>query len=169
MLPGMDGFSTCARIRGITDVPVLMLTGRDAVNDRVKGLKTGADDYIVKPFAVEELLARIEALLRRRVEATPPELVFGDVTLDMQTRALKRGQREASLSTTEFDLLVYFMRHPRQVLTRAQLMEAVWGYDFSGSSNVLDVYVGYLRSKLEDNEEPRLIHTVRGAGYVLRD
>ncbi|HHV54942.1 MAG TPA: response regulator transcription factor [Firmicutes bacterium] len=181
MLPGMSGLEVCRRLRAATDVPILMLTARDAVENRVAGLKTGADDYLVKPFALEELQARVEALLRRqkrgnreggnyrKADESPEVLTFADLSLDTGTRSARRGNREISLSTTEFELLSLFLRHPRQVLTRDLIMERVWGYDFAGESNVLEVYIGYLRRKLEQEGEPRLIHTVRGAGYVLRE
>jgi two-component system, OmpR family, response regulator MprA len=169
MLPGIDGLEVLRRLRAAGDAtPVLMLTARDAVDDRVAGLEGGADDYLVKPFAFRELLARIHALLRRSQGEAHEVLRFADVTLHTGTRLAQRGNQTIELSTTEYDLLAYFMRHPNQVLTRQQLMERVWGYDFEGESNVLEVYVGYLRRKLEDGGRPRLIQTVRGAGYVLR-
>lgn len=169
MMPGMDGLEVCQRLKAGSDVPVLMLTARDAVSDKVKGLETGADDYLVKPFAFEELLARIHALLRRREAAAPEVLRHGDLTLDTGTRTARRGHRDIQLSTTEFKLLALFMRHPGQVLTRDQIMERVWGYDFGGESNVLEVYVRYLRNKLEAGGEPRMVHTMRGSGYVLKE
>jgi two-component system, OmpR family, response regulator MprA len=146
-----------------------MLTARDAVSDRVEGLDAGADDYLVKPFALDELLARLRALLRRTT-ATPSEgvLKFGDLVLDLQTMEVRRGPRELQLTRTEFRLLELFMRNPRVVLTRSRIFEEVWGYDFGASSNALEVYVSYLRRKLEAEGEPRLIHTVRGVGYTLR-
>ena len=169
MLPGLDGLEVLRRLRAAGDAtPVLMLTARDSVDDRVAGLEGGADDYLVKPFAFRELLARIHALLRRGHGETHEVLRFADVTLDTGTRLAQRAGETIELSTTEYELLAYFMRHPNQVLTRPQLMERVWGYDFAGESNVLEVYVGYLRRKLEDGGRPRLIQTVRGAGYVLR-
>jgi len=171
MLPDIDGYEVCRRIRAASETPVLMLTARDEVEDRVRGLDQGADDYLVKPFALEELLARVRVLLRRaqaQAAAEPPVLRFEDLELDMASREAKRGARTIQLSTKEFQLLSLFMRHPRQVLTRDTIMDQVWGYDYSGESNVLEVYVGYLRSKLEAGGEPRLIYTVRGAGYVLR-
>ncbi len=172
MMPGMDGLEVCRRLRASGDaVGVLMLTARDAVADRVAGLETGADDYLVKPFALEELLARIKALLRRR---NPPDVVrevlsFADLELDTATRQAKRGTRTIELSTTEYELLVVFLRNPRVVLTRRVLMDRIWGRDFEGGPNVLEVYIGHLRSKLEQQGEQRLIQTVRGAGYVLRN
>jgi two-component system response regulator MprA len=168
-LPGIDGLEVCRRLRAGDDVPVLMLTARDEVADRVAGLDAGADDYLVKPFAVDELLARVRALLRRRTPATGGELRLADLTLDPSTRAVRRGGRDLTLTPKEFDLLTLFLQHPRQVLTRELLFERVWGYDFEGQSNVLDVYVGHLRTKLEADGEPRLLHTVRGVGYVLRE
>jgi two-component system, OmpR family, response regulator MprA len=171
MLPGINGFEVCRRLRRAgDDIAVLMLTARDAVEDRVAGFDTGADDYLVKPFALEELLARVKALLRRR---NPPDitrevLVFYDLELDTATRQAKRGNRLIDLSTTEFELLCLFMRNPRMVLTRSLLMDRIWGSDFEGGPNVLEVYIGHLRAKLEKQSEKRLIQTVRGAGYVLR-
>ncbi len=170
LMPGIDGFEVCRRLRAGDDTPILMLTARDDVADRVRGLDAGADDYLVKPFAPDELLARVRALLRRR---EPRErgtvLRFADLSVDLRTRQVFRGEREIQLSAKEFDLLSYFARHPRQVLTRDQLLDAVWGYHFEGESNVVDVYVGYLRQKLEAANEPRLIHTVRGVGFALRE
>jgi two-component system response regulator MprA len=139
------------------------------VADRVAGLDAGADDYLVKPFAVDELLARVRALLRRRTPTTSGELRVADLTLDPATRGVRRGGRDLTLTPKEFDLLALFLQHPRQVLTRERLFERVWGYDFDGQSNVLDVYVGHLRTKLEADGESRLLHTVRGVGYVLRE
>jgi two-component system response regulator MprA len=169
MLPGMDGLEVCRRLRAGGDVPILMLTAKDEVADRVAGLENGADDYLVKPFAFEELLARIRALLRRREAQAPAILHFNDLVLDTSSRQVARGSRSIDLSTKEYELLALFLRHPRQVVTRESIFESVWGYDFSGESNVLDVYVGYLRSKLEAAGEARLIHTVRGVGYILRE
>ncbi|MCL6612092.1 MAG: response regulator transcription factor [Peptococcaceae bacterium] len=170
MMPGMDGWEVCRRIRAESDVPVLMLTARDDVADRVKGLDLGADDYLVKPFALEEFLARVRALLRRQKAAEGARtLAFADLTLNTGTREVFRGNREVRLTAREFDLLLLFMEHPRQVLTRDMLMEKVWGFDYSGESNVLEVYVGMLRQKLEEAGEKRLIHTVRGVGYVLKE
>jgi two-component system response regulator MprA len=170
MLPGMTGFEICERLRHSGDqTPILMVTARDAVTDRVKGLDTGADDYLVKPAQLDELQARVRALLRRRNPEQTEVLRFNDLELDTGTRVAHRSQREIELSTTEYELLQLFMRRPRQVLTRDIIMERVWGYDFGGASNVLEVYVGYLRSKLEAGGEPRLLHTVRGAGYTLRE
>lgn len=169
MMPGMDGLEVCQRLKTGGNVPVLMLTARDAVSDKVKGLETGADDYLVKPFAFEELVARIHALLRRQETTAPEVLHHADLVLDTGARIARRGNRDIQLSTTEFKLLYLFMRHPGQVLTRDQIMERVWGYDFGGESNVLEVYVRYLRNKLEAGGEPRLIHTMRGSGYVLKE
>jgi two-component system response regulator MprA len=170
MLPGIDGLEVCRRLRASgNQVPILMLTAKDAIPDRVAGLDEGADDYLVKPMELEELLARVRALLRRRNPEQAEVLRFADVELDTGTRIARRGKREISLSTTEYELLALFMRRPRQVLTRDIIMERVWGYDFEGESNVLEVYVGYLRNKLEADGEPRILHTIRGAGYVLRE
>jgi two-component system response regulator MprA len=169
-LPLMDGVEVCRRVRERGDrTPVLMLTARDAVTDRVEGLDAGADDYLVKPFALDELLARLRALLRR-TSATPNEeiLKFGDIVLDLQTMEVRRGQRDLQLTRTEFRLLELFMRSPRVVLSRSRIFEEVWGYDFGASSNALEVYVSYLRRKLEAEGESRVIHTVRGVGYTLR-
>ncbi|MFV2065269.1 MAG: response regulator transcription factor [Chloroflexota bacterium] len=168
-LPGIDGLEVTRRLRSAGDsVSILMLTARDEVRDRVEGLETGADDYLVKPFSFEELLARIHALLRRRSAPAGEILRFADLELDVDAREGLRGNRSFELTTTQYNLLLLFMRHPRKVLTRDVIMEHVWSYDFEGESNVLEVYVGYLRGKLEADGEPRLIHTVRGAGYVLK-
>ncbi len=173
MLPGIDGLEVCRRVRTRDQkIPILMLTAKDSVPDRVLGLDTGADDYLVKPFSMDELLARVRVLLRRRRTQAPPkpkEYRFADLVLDTGTRQARRGERVIELTTKEYQLLETFMRHPRQVLTRDQLYEQVWGYDFGRESNVLDVYVRYLRRKLEAGGEPRLVHTVRGVGYVLRE
>jgi two-component system response regulator MprA len=170
MLPGVDGITVCRRLRAETpEAMVLLLTARDGTADRVAGLDAGADDYLVKPFAYDELLARVRALLRRRVG--PPagaRLVFEDLVLDDAAHEVRRGVREIELTAQEFALLRQFLLHPRQVLSRAQLLEAVWGMDSATASNVVDVYVGYLRTKLEAGGEPRLLHTVRGVGYRLR-
>lgn len=169
MMPGIDGLEVCRRLRKDNNIPILMVTARDTVTDRVLGLETGADDYLVKPFAFEELVARVKALLRRSAgEKEKERLQFADLILDLNTRAAYRGERTIELSTTEFDLLSFFISHPQRVLTRDLIMEKVWGFDFAGESNVLEVYVGYLRRKLEEQGEPRLIHTVRGAGYVMK-
>jgi two-component system response regulator MprA len=172
LMPRLDGLETCRRLRSGGDrTPVLMLTARDAVSDRVDGLDAGADDYLVKPFALEELLARLRALLRRRSAgaAESEAVAFADLSLDPATREVRRGEREMELTKTEFSLLELFLRHPKQVLSRAQIFEAVWGYDFGPTSNSLEVYVGYIRRKIEAGGEPRLIHTVRGVGYQLAE
>lgn len=169
MLPGMDGLEVCQRLRTGGSVPILMLTARDTVQDRVQGLDAGADDYLVKPFNLEELLARVRALLRRTQPERVPVLKFADLTLDTAARQASRGTRTVQLTAKEYELLELFMRHPRQVLTREVIFDRVWGYDFGGESNVLEVYIRYLRQKLEEGGEPRLIHTVRGVGYVLRE
>jgi two-component system response regulator MprA len=172
MLPGVDGLEVCRRLRNAgNDTPILMLTARDAIGDRVAGLDAGADDYLVKPFALEELLARLRALLRRNTEngARPAVLRFSDLVLDTGAHEVRRGERRIELTRTEYQLLEQFMLHPRQVLTRSVIFERVWGYDFGSGSNSLGVYIGYLRRKLEEGGESRLIHTVRGVGYVLRE
>lgn len=172
MMPGIDGIEVCRRMRAAGDkTPVLMLTARDAIDDRVIGLDVGADDYLVKPFALRELQARLRALLRRAVDGDEDGeiLRFADLVLDPVAHEVHRGERLVELSKTEFLLLELFMKHPRQVLTRSTIFENVWGYDFGPTSNALGVYIGYLRRKTEDGNEPRLLHTVRGIGYVLRD
>jgi len=169
MMPGSDGIEVCEQLRaGGADIPVLMLTARDAVRDRVAGLEAGADDYLVKPFANEELVARVRALLRRSGAASET-LAFADLELDLLTRDARRSGREIELSPIEFELLEFFLRHPRQVLARGLIYQRVWGYDASLSSNSLDVFVGHLRRKLEAGGESRLIHTVRGVGFTLRE
>jgi two-component system response regulator MprA len=172
MMPRLDGLTACRRLRAAGDhVPVLMLTARDAVGDRVSGLDAGADDYLVKPFELDELLARVRALLRRgALSAGEPEptLSFGDLKMDPATREVIRGERRLDLTRTEYLLMELFLAHPRQVLTRDQILAEVWGFDFEPSSNSLDVYVMYLRRKTEAGGQTRLIHTVRGVGYVLR-
>lgn len=169
MLPGLDGLEVCRRLRAGGPMPVLMLTAREAVSDRVQGLDAGADDYMVKPFNLDELLARIRALLRRTQPSRPKIFEFEDLTLDTGTRQASRGSRTIELTAKEYELLELFMRHPRQVLTREMIYDDVWGYDFGGESNIIEVYVRYLRQKMELGEEARLIHTVRGMGYVLRE
>ena len=169
LMPQIGGLDVCRSLRRQSDpVPVLVVTARDAVDDRVEGLDAGADDYLVKPFAVEELRARVRALLRRTGSGNDA-LQFSDVVLDPSTREVHRGERRLHLTRTEFNLLELFLRNPRQVLTRSQIYERVWGYDFGATSNALWVYVGYLRRKLEEGGEPRLLHTVRGVGYALRE
>jgi two-component system response regulator MprA len=170
LMPGLDGLEVCRRMRGGGDrTPVLMLTAREGVGDRVAGLEAGADDYLPKPFALEELLARLRALLRRSGwDAEGRRLRFEDLELDPDGHEVHRGDRLVELTRTEYLLLELFLHHPRQVLTREQIFERVWGYDFGPASNSLEVYVGYLRRKTEAGGEPRLLHTVRGFGYVLR-
>jgi two-component system response regulator MprA len=173
MMPRLDGIETTRALRSAgNDLPILVLTARDAVGDRVEGLDAGADDYLTKPFALQELLARLRALLRRVVphEDTPDEtLAFADLSMDIATREVRRGQRLVELTRTEFTLLEMFLRRPRRVLERSFILEEVWGYDFPTTANSLEVYVGYLRRKTEAEGEPRLIHTVRGVGYVLKE
>jgi len=170
LMPEVDGLEVCRRLRRAgNSVPVLMLTARDAVGDRVEGLDAGADDYLVKPFALEELLARVRALLRRGAASVDGVLRFADLELDPQTREVRRGEDRIELTRTEFNLLELFMLNPRQVLTRSIIFERVWGYDFGFASNSLDVYIGYLRRKTETGGKPRLIQTVRGVGYALRE
>jgi two-component system response regulator MprA len=170
LMPGVDGLEVCRRLRGAgSKLPVLMLTARTEVEDRVAGLDAGADDYVTKPFALEELLARVRALLRRTGDTDGEVVRFADLELDPATREVSRGGRPIELTRTEFSLLELFMRNPRQVLTRTIIFERVWGYDFGYASNSLDVYIGYLRRKTEADGEPRLIQTVRGVGYALRE
>jgi len=169
-MPRMDGLEVCRRLRAAGDyTPILMLTARAAINDRVAGLDAGADDYVVKPFALAELLARIRALLRRSGPADDEVLRFSDLSLDPRTREVRRGERLIELTRTEFLLLELLLRNARQVLTRELIFDRVWGYDFGANSNSLEVYIGYLRRKTEAEGESRLIHTVRGVGYVLRE
>jgi two-component system, OmpR family, response regulator MprA len=172
LMPGVDGLEVCRTLRSQgSRLPVLMLTARTQVEDRVEGLDAGADDYLTKPFALEELLARVRALLRRSGEdgASGDKLSFADLELDPGTREVTRGDERIELTRTEFSLLELFLRNPRQVLTRSVIFERVWGYDFGFASNSLDVYIGYLRRKTEAGGKPRLIHTVRGVGYALRE
>jgi two-component system response regulator MprA len=170
LMPALSGIEVAKRLRAGDNMPILMLTARDAVEDRVEGLDSGADDYLVKPFAPVELLARIRGLLRR-IDTVPKEtpLSYADLHLDPVTRETRRGERRFELTPTEFDLLAYFLGRPRQVLAREMILEHVWGYDFGGRDNVLEVYIGYLRTKTEAGGEPRLIQTIRGVGYVLRE
>lgn len=171
MMPRLDGIETTRALRGVgSKVPILVLTARDAVGDRVEGLDAGADDYLTKPFALEELLARLRALLRRHsAEEGDEVLSFADLSMDVASREVRRGERLIELTRTEFTLLELFLRRPRRVLERAFILEEVWGFDFPTTANSLEVYVGYVRRKLEAEGEPRLLHTVRGVGYVLRD
>jgi two-component system response regulator MprA len=170
LMPGIDGLEVCRRLRRHGNhVPVLMLTARDEIENRVGGLDAGADDYVTKPFALEELLARVRALLRRTSESSEEVLRFADLELDPGTREVRRAGERIELTRTEFALLELFMRNPRQVLTRSIIFERVWGYDFGFASNSLDVYIGYLRRKTEAGDKPRLIQTVRGVGYALRE
>ena len=172
MMPRLNGLQACRALRSTgDDIPVLLLTARDAVADRVAGLDAGADDYLPKPFALEELLARLRALLRRmpREETADELLVFADLSLDLASRDVRRGERSVRLTRTEFALLELLMQHPRRVLSREYILEEVWGFDFPTTANSLEVYVGYLRRKTEEDGEIRLVHTVRGVGYVLRE
>ena len=169
MLPGMDGLEVCRRLRAGGPTPILMLTARESVSDRVLGLDAGADDYLVKPFEFDELLARVRALLRRARPEAADLLAFADLRLDTGTHQAFRGERPIELTAKEYELLELFMRHPRQVLTREVIFDRVWGYDFGGESNIIEVYVRYLRQKTEAGGEQRLLHTVRGVGYVLRE
>ena len=169
MLPEMDGLEVCRQIRQVSDVPILMLTAKETIEDRVVGLDAGADDYLVKPFAFDELMARVRALLRRTQPAQPQVYRFADLELDTGTRQGRRGGRTFDLTAKEYELLELFMQHPRQVLTRDLIFDRVWNYDFGGESNIIEVYVRYLRQKTEEDDLPRLIHTVRGIGYVLRE
>lgn len=169
MLPGISGLEVCRRLREASDVPILMLTAKETIEDRVKGLDAGADDYLVKPFAFDELVARVRALLRR-VQPTKPQVYrFADLELDTGTRQGRRAGITFDLTAKEYELLELFMAHPRQVLTREIIFDRVWDYDFGGESNIIEVYVRYLRQKTEGDDMSRLIHTVRGIGYVLRD
>jgi two-component system response regulator MprA len=169
LMPGMDGLEVCRQLRETSDVPILMLTARDALEDRVLGLETGADDYLVKPFAYAELLARIRALLRRRQHDAPAVLSYADLELDTGTRDARRGGRAITLTAKEYELLEMFLRNPRRVLTRGQILQRVWGFDTEVDTHVLEVYIGYVRQKIEAGGARRLIQTVRGVGYMLRD
>lgn len=170
MLPGIDGLEVARRLRAASDVPIIILTARDQVSDRVAGLENGADDYLIKPFAFEELLARVRVQLRRRM--TPQQndtLRYATITMDTAAREIRIADRRVELTAKEYELLELFMRHPQQVMTREVIYDRVWGYDFGGESNIIEVYIRYLRQKLEARNEPRLIHTVRGVGYILRE
>lgn len=170
MLPGMSGVEICRRLRSTgSKVPIIFLTARDEISDRVAGLDAGANDYVVKPFSIEELLARIRAHLRQIQTDDSNVLKFQDLKLDRLTRQVFRGTRSIELTVKEFDLLEYLLSNPRQVFTRDQILEKVWGYDFMGDSNIIEVYIRYLRLKLEDQNEKRLLHTIRGVGYVVRE
>jgi two-component system response regulator MprA len=171
MLPGLDGLEVCKRLRAAGDVPIVMLTAKDDVKDRVQGLDAGADDYLVKPFSIDELMARVRAQFRRAHPSSKPDMLhFNELMLDTGTHRAYRGERAIDLTAKEYELLELFMRNPRQVLTRDVIFDRVWGYDFGGESNIIEVYVRYLRQKTEStDEESRLIHTVRGVGYVLRE
>lgn len=170
MMPGVSGLEMCRRLRATgCKVPIILLTAKDEVSDRVSGLDAGADDYVVKPFSIEELLARVRAHLRRNNDHELTLLQFEDLSLNRSTREVFRGSRSIDLTAKEFDLLDYLLSNPRQVITRDRILEQVWGYDFMGDSNIIEVYIRYLRLKLEDQQEPRLIHTIRGVGYVLRE
>lgn len=169
MLPGADGITVCRRLRETAQFPILMLTALSGTEERVRGLDSGADDYLVKPFAYEELLARVRALLRRRAPRARRTLRYADVLMDLATREVRRGDELIPTTAKEFDLLQHFMRNPGQVLRREQLLDAVWGFDFGASSNVVDVYVGYVRQKLEQGGRRRLLQTVRGVGYILKE
>jgi DNA-binding response OmpR family regulator len=169
MLPGLDGLEVCKRLRAAGPVPIIMLTAKESVPDRVAGLNAGADDYVVKPFAFDELLARIRAQLRRNQPRVVEVLRFADLTMDTSTREVRRSDRKLELTAKEYDLLELFVRNPRQVLTRDMIFDRIWNYDFGGESNIIEVYVRYLRQKLEAAGEPRLIQTMRGVGYALRE
>ena len=170
MMPGLTGVEVCRRLRATgCKIPIVLLTAKDDVTDRVAGLDAGADDYVVKPFSIEELLARVRAHLRRNSEEEGDRLIFADLSLDKRTREVVRAGRSIELTAKEFDLLEYLLTHPKQVFTREQILEQVWGYDFMGDSNIIEVYVRYLRLKLEKDGNDRLIHTIRGVGYTLRE
>ncbi len=169
MLPDIEGLDVCRQLREMSEIPILILTAREAVAHRVAGLDAGADDYLVKPFALEELLARMRALFRRRQPREARTIRFSDLELDTFSRRVRRGEREIEFTPKEYDLLELFLLHPDQVLTREIIYDRIWGYDFGGESNIIEVYIRYLRSKLEEKGEPRLLQTVRGVGYVLRE
>ncbi len=170
MLPGLDGLEVCKRLRAAGDMPILMLTAKDDIRDRVVGLDAGADDYLVKPFSIDELIARVRALFRRATPTSRPQVLrFDDLSLDTGTYRAYRNERAIDLTAKEYELLELFLRNPRQVLTRDVIFDRIWGYDFGGESNIIEVYVRYLRQKIEGEADSRLIHTVRGVGYVLRE
>lgn len=169
MMPLIDGLEVCRRLRAGGDTLIILLTARDEVSDKIRGLDSGADDYLVKPFSLEELLARVRALLRRSTSEPDKALVFEDLCLDPTRREIRRAGRLLDITNKEYELLLLFLSNPQRVLTREEIMERVWGYDYSGESNVLEVYIGYLRSKMESSGEKRLLQTVRGVGYVLKD
>jgi len=169
MMPELDGLEVCRRLRSDGDTLIMLLTARDEVSDKIRGLDSGADDYLVKPFALEELLARVRALLRRNATDTDKTLAFEDLSLDPARREVRRGDRLLDITNKEYELLHLFLSNSCRVLTREEIMERIWGYDYSGESNVLEVYIGYLRSKMESDGEKRLLHTVRGVGYVLKE
>ncbi|MGE5708459.1 MAG: response regulator transcription factor [Bacteroidota bacterium] len=169
LLPGLDGLELCRRLRKMSDVPILMLTALDKPPERVEGLNAGADDYLPKPFDLDELIARIRVQLRHRKPQSRSVLSYSDLSLDLNTYEVRRGKALISLTPKEFDLLAYFLHHPRQVVPRDQILQAVWGYDFDGEGNVLEVYIRYLRNKIELPDHPKLIHTVRGVGYILKE
>lgn len=169
MLPGLDGVEVCRRLRSTSDVPIIMLTAKGEVFDKVEGLNAGANDYVAKPFHFEEVLARIKAQLRAKKPEPKTHFAVADLSLDTKTREVRRGDHPVELTPREFGLLEYLIRHPRQVLTRSQILESVWGYEFNGDDGVLEVYIRYLRTKLEREGLPRLIHTARGVGYVLKE
>ncbi len=169
MLPGMGGMEICSKIREFSDIPVIMVTAKDSVSDKVKGLDYGADDYITKPFAIEELLARIRALLRRKTPENDNVLKIDNLTMDTEKYQVKRDGQEINLTKKEYDLLEYLLKNKDIVVTREQLLSEVWGYDYSGETNIVDVYIRYLRSKIDDPFEKKVIHTIRGVGYVLRE
>lgn len=169
MMPRIDGLEVCRRLRSAGEILIMLLTARDEVSDKIRGLDSGADDYLVKPFALEELLARVRALLRRNATEADKTLAFEGLNLVPARREVRRNGRLLDITNKEYELLLLFLSNPRRVLTREEIMERVWGYDYSGESNVLEVYIGYLRSKMESGGEQRLLHTVRGVGYVLKD
>ncbi len=169
MMPGIDGLEVCRRLRSGGNILIMLLTARDEVSDKIRGLDSGADDYLVKPFSLEEMLARARALLRRNVAEADKTLAFEDLSLDPVRREVRRGGRLLDITNKEYELLHLFLTNAYRVLAREEIMERIWGYDYSGESNVLEVYIGYLRSKMESDGEKRLLHTVRGVGYVLKD